>query len=105
MVIDVPKETSGDDGGFFLRKDVRETAGISGAPTIGDFSTAQHDHSNAVGGGTVDHINITSVGTNTHSQIDTHISGDGSGHSEVATNTTHRGLTNNPHSTTKHMWV
>ncbi len=87
MVIDIPKETTGDKDGFFLRSDVRETAGISGAPTIGDFTSAQHAHNNAATGGTIDHPNLTSVGSHTHSQIDTHVDGDGSDHSDVAANT------------------
>ena len=73
MVLDIPNGGDKDDQGFFLRRDVRETAGISGAPVIGDFTSAQHDHTNAAAGGTVDHINITSIGTNSHSQIDVHI--------------------------------
>jgi hypothetical protein len=42
-------------------------------PTIGDFSNANHNHSNAAGGGTISHANLTGIGTNTHAQIDTHI--------------------------------
>jgi hypothetical protein len=42
-------------------------------PTIGDFSNAQHNHSNAAGGGTISHTVLTNIGTNTHGQIDAHI--------------------------------
>ena len=42
-------------------------------PTIGDLTNAQHTHANAAGGGTVAHTALTSIGTNTHAQIDTHI--------------------------------
>ena len=53
MVIEFPKDKKSENGGFFLRSDVRETAGITGAPKIGDYTNAQHDHSNVIGGGSV----------------------------------------------------
>jgi hypothetical protein len=68
---------------IFSQRDVRETAGIVGSPTIGDFTTAQHNHSDAAGGGTIDHLNVTSIGTNSHSQIDTHIANTANPHSVV----------------------
>ena len=82
MALDLEETKKGSDG-FFLRSDVRETAGISGAPVIGDFTSAQHDHTNAAAGGTVDHTNITSIGTNSHSQIDTHIGNTANPHSVI----------------------
>jgi hypothetical protein len=65
--------------------------------------------------GVTDHTLLTNIGTNTHSQIDTHISSVANPHvvtktqvglsdvpntdftTAVGDNTTHRGLTNNPH--------
>jgi len=42
-------------------------------PTIANFTNATHDHSNAIGGGQISHLNLTSVGTKTHADIDNHI--------------------------------
>lgn len=42
-------------------------------PTIGDFTNANHTHSGASSGGTIAHTALTSIGSNTHAQIDTHI--------------------------------
>ncbi|KKK92173.1 hypothetical protein LCGC14_2705610, partial [marine sediment metagenome] len=49
MVLDL------QDKKLFKQKDVRETAGISGTPIIGDFTSSQHSHAAAgATGGTVD---------------------------------------------------
>jgi len=42
-------------------------------PTIGDFTNATHTHAGTSTGGTIAHTALTSIGTNTHAQIDTHI--------------------------------
>ena len=68
------------------QRDVRETAGISGTPIIGDFTSSQHSHAAAgATGGTVDHANLTSIGTNSHAQVDTHIGNTANPHSVVLT--------------------
>lgn len=43
------------------------------APVIADFTNAGHTHAGASTGGTIAHTALTSIGTNTHAQIDTHI--------------------------------
>jgi hypothetical protein len=68
---------------LFTQRDVRETANIAGTPTIADFTSAQHNHSDAAGGGQFSHTNLSDVGTNTHSQIDSHIGNTANPHSVI----------------------
>lgn len=83
MVIDIPTKPSQVPD--LKQRDVRETANISGTPIIGDFTSSQHSHSAAgTTGGTVDHTNLTSIGTNSHSQIDTHVGNTANPHSVIA---------------------
>lgn len=44
-------------------------------PVIADLANAVHDHSNNAGGGVFSHGNLSSIGINSHSQIDSHIDG------------------------------
>ena len=42
-------------------------------PVIGDFTSAQHAHTNAASGGAIAHTSLTAIGTNDHATIDTHL--------------------------------
>jgi len=46
-------------------------------PAIDDFSSSQHNHSNAQNGGQVSHLSLSNIGNNSHNQIDAHIDDDG----------------------------
>jgi hypothetical protein len=70
---------------LFEQRDVRETAGISGSPIITDFTSSQHNHSDAVTGGTLDHLALTSIGSNSHSQLDSHLGNTANPHSVILT--------------------
>jgi hypothetical protein len=45
-------------------------------PTIGDFTKANHDHSNVAGGGTIDHGNLTGRSDDDHTQYHNDTRGD-----------------------------
>ncbi len=85
MVIDLPTEAGQVPD--LQQGDVRETTNIGASPSITDFTSSQHTHANAAGGGATTHAG--SVGTD-HANVgtnNTHVAGDGSDHADVATNT------------------
>jgi len=49
-------------------------------PTIADLTNMNHSHSSVSGGGLLSHTVLTGIGTNSHNDIDTHISGPTSVH-------------------------
>lgn len=65
------------------------TGAVLTAPTIADFTNAQHNHINAANGNTVDHTSLTQKGTNTHAQIDTAVT---ASTSHIAASTAVHGL-------------
>jgi hypothetical protein len=44
---------------------------------------AQHAHTATTDGGVISHTSLTSIGTNTHAQLDTHLSGAGNSHATI----------------------
>lgn len=53
-------------------------------PTVSDFTNATHTHAGNSTGGTVSHTALTDKGTNTHANIDSHISSTSNPHSVTA---------------------
>ena len=49
------------------------TGNITVDGTVDGVDVSDHDHSGAGQGGTIDHVNLTSIGTYTHASIDSHI--------------------------------